>query len=93
MGVLSSLVLIALVGMVADTVVKLGRARAGGSKQLQGQIDLLRAQVEEQGAALAQAEADLAAHDAELRELQERVDFSERLLAQTRDRPSLGPGP
>jgi hypothetical protein len=41
-------------------------------------------QLERQAAALADQSTQLA-------ELQERVDFAERMLAQTRDRSSLGP--
>lgn len=44
----------------------------------------VREQLEQQAAALASQAAQLA-------ELQERVDFAERLLVQIRERPALGP--
>lgn len=47
--------------------------------------------LERQAAALEDAQAALADQSAQLAELQERVDFAERMLAQTRDRSSLGP--
>lgn len=54
------------------------------------------AQVKEQlqlhSAALDEAENNLALQSTQIAELQERVDFAERLLAQGRDRTALGPG-
>jgi hypothetical protein len=50
----------------------------------------LQDQVEQQAAALEDAQAALADQSAQLAELQERLDFAERILAQSRDRPSLG---
>jgi hypothetical protein len=54
-------------------------AEAGGS---------LQDQVEEQAAALEEAESNLANQASQLAELQDRVDFAERLLIQARDRPA-----
>jgi hypothetical protein len=53
------------------------------------EIAELRKRSEEERAAL---EAALANQSAQLAELQERVDFAERLLAQARDRTALGHG-
>jgi uncharacterized protein HemX len=50
----------------------------------------LQEQLEQQAAALEDAQARLADQSAQLAELQERLDFAERILAQSRDRPSLG---
>jgi len=41
---------------------------------------------------LEDAENSLAQQTTQLAELQERLDFAERLLAQARDRTALGPG-
>ena len=38
------------------------------------------------------AHAELANQATQIAELQERLDFAERLLAKARDRPGLGPG-
>lgn len=50
----------------------------------------LQDQLEQQAAVLEDAQATLADQSAQLAELQERLDFAERILAQSRDRPSLG---
>jgi len=47
-------------------------------------------QLEEQAAALEDAQRILASQAAQLAELHERVDFAERLLTQVRDRSALG---
>ena len=46
----------------------------------------LQDQVEQQAAALQDAESNLASQASQLAELQDRVDFAERLLIQARDR-------
>jgi hypothetical protein len=58
---------------------------AGGS-DLAG----VRQQLEQQAAALEDAGATVAGLSAQLAELHERVDFTERVLAQVRDRPAMG---
>ena len=66
--------------------------RIGGS---QGRLfgasagERMQEQLDEQAAALEDAQATLASQAAQLAELQERVDFAERMLAQTRDRLKL----
>ena len=54
-------------------------------EQLQPYVDLAKEITEE-------AETNLAQQSSQLAELQERLDFTERLLAQGRDRTALGPG-
>jgi hypothetical protein len=49
-------------------------------------------QLDRQAAALEDAQNSLENQAAQLAELQERVDFAERMLAQGRDRPGLKPG-
>jgi hypothetical protein len=61
----------------------LGRGRGGSD--LAG----IQQQLEQHATALEDAQATLANQATELAELQERVDFTERLLAQARDRPPL----
>jgi hypothetical protein len=48
--------------------------------------------LEQQAAALEDAQTALDNQSAHLAELQERLDFAERLLVQARDRPALGAG-
>lgn len=52
----------------------------------------IRDQFDHQAALLDETQAALAAQSAQLAELQERLDFAERLLTQVRNRPALGPG-
>ena len=92
MGVFSGLFVIIIAGIVADTIVKLVKARSG-SPQLRTELEELRQQIREQAAGLANAHAALASQDAQIQELHERVDFAERIIAQGRDKPGLGAGP
>ena len=50
----------------------------------------MKQQLEQQAGALEDAQTTLADQSAQLAELQERLDFAERLLAQGRDRQVLG---
>jgi hypothetical protein len=50
----------------------------------------LQDQVDQQAAALDDAHAALADQASQIAELQERLDFTERILAQVKERPSLG---
>jgi chromosome segregation ATPase len=88
MGFMEVLLLIILAGIVGDTLTKVVKGRRPADPEvprLRGEIEELQRQLEEQAAGLAD-------HDRQLLELQERVDFAERMLAQSRDRPGL-PGP
>ncbi len=62
-----------------------GRSASADMKRLLDQSEQYGAMIEETQAALAHQAAQLA-------ELQERVDFAERMLAQARVQPSIGPG-
>jgi hypothetical protein len=53
------------------------------------EIAQLRAQLDQQAAVLEDAQNSVASQATQLAELQERVDFTERLLAQNRDRIAL----
>ncbi len=56
----------------------------------EGDIVRLQRQLDEQAGALEEAQDMLATQATQLAELQERVDFAERILAQTRERLKLG---
>ena len=52
----------------------------------------IQEQSDRQAAMVDEAQATAATQSAQLAELQERLDFTERQLTQARDRPSLRPG-
>ena len=52
--------------------------------------DSLQSQLDAQAAALEEAQAMLALQAKQLTELEERVDFAERMLVQARDKQKLG---
>jgi septal ring factor EnvC (AmiA/AmiB activator) len=86
-----------LVGLaiVATTAIMVARAIAGaiaGRGASRSELAQIKEQLEQHAAALEEAQTSLADQSTELAELQERLDFAERLLAQTRDRSALGPG-
>ena len=68
----------------------------GFAAQRLGQIDRktapdrLQSQLDEQAAALEEAQATLALQAKQLADLEERLDFAERMLAQARDKQKLG---
>lgn len=73
--------------LVAKTIVGAISGRRSGSELAQ-----LKDQVQQHAAALEEAEHTQAIQSNQLAELQERLDFAERLLAQRRDPSALGPG-
>lgn len=89
---LSAFLILCIAGIVADTVVKIVKARAGGGKKLEAQLHKLEAQLADQGSALDAAHQGLADQAAQMQELHDRLDFAERLLTQARERQGLGPG-
>jgi exonuclease VII small subunit len=81
--------------MAATTVVVIVRTVAGafiGHGPSQSELAQLREQLEQQAAALEDAQANLANQATQVAQLHERLDFAERLLTQARDRAALGPG-
>jgi Tfp pilus assembly protein FimV len=86
-----------LVGLaiLATTAVMVARAIAGaiaGRGASRSDLAQIRERLDQHTAALEDAQTSLADQSTELAELQERLDFAERLLAQARDRSALGPG-
>jgi len=80
--------------MFGTTLVLVARAIAGAisGRRAHSELGQVREQLAQHEAALEDAQASLDQQSAQLAELQERLDFTERLLAQGRDRPALGPG-
>ena len=87
-----SVFLLAL-AIAAGTVLMVVRTIAGAftGRHSNASLAQLKDQVDQHAAALEDAEANLAQQASQIAELQERLDFTERLLAQ-KDRSALGPG-
>jgi hypothetical protein len=86
-----------LIGLAigAVTLVMVARAVAaaiGGRAASRSEIAELQEQLDQHAAALEEIESSLASQSPQFAELQERLDFAERLLAQRRDPAALGPG-
>lgn len=88
-------VFIVALAIVAGTIVMVAKTIAGairGRGSSRADIAQLSDQLEQQAAALEETQNNLANQSAQLAELQERLDFTERVLAQGRDRSVLKPG-
>lgn len=94
MEFLGGLFIIIMAGIVADTVVKVVKVRAGAKATpiLNTELKELRRLLAEQAASLDDAQTALVSQQMQLQEVQERLDFTERILAQVRERPGLEGG-
>jgi len=90
--VLTALMIIGVATVAGETVIRVAKARAGGAPRLQGHLDQLQHQIDDQASAVAEVQSHVAGQEAQFRELQDRVDFAERLLAQAQNRSALSPG-
>jgi exonuclease VII small subunit len=90
---MSETVFILALTIVATTLVLVAKAIAGaiaGRGASRSELAQITQRLEQDAAALEDAQASLAHQSTQLAELQERLDFAERLLAQARDRSALG---
>jgi hypothetical protein len=83
-----------LIGLaiVGTTLVMVAGAIAGairGRGTSRSELSQLGDQLKDHAAALEDIQHNLASQSSEMAELQERLDFTERLLAQSRDRSAL----
>ncbi len=80
--------------IVASTIVLVVKTIAGAFSKRNdaGALGQIKDKTDLHSAMLEEAQATLVAQSAQIAELQERLDFTERMLAQTRSRESLGPG-
>ena len=81
--------------IAATTIVLVARAIAGaiaGRRASRSELAQINQRLEQHAAALNDAQTTLSNQSTQLAELQERVDFAERLLVQARDRSALGAG-
>lgn len=83
---------LAIVGSTAVLVVKTIAGVFTGRRGSRPELADIKEQLEQQTAAIEDAQAIIADQAAQLGEFHERLDFAERLLAQGRDRPELNPG-
>ncbi len=92
---MSEPVFILALTIAAITLVLVAKAIAGaiaGRGASRSELAQVKQRLEQDAAALEDAQTTLANQATQLAELQERVDFAERLLAQARDRSTLGAG-
>ncbi|PYO99327.1 MAG: hypothetical protein DMD61_07565 [Gemmatimonadetes bacterium] len=81
--------------IVATTLVLVARTIAGaisGRGPSRSELAQIKQRMDQQAAALEESQTTLTNQSTQLAELQERLDFTERLLAQARDRSALGAG-
>ena len=92
MDVLTTLMIIGVATVAGETVIRVAKARAGGATRFQAHLDQLQQQFDDQASALAEVQSHVAGQEAQFHELQDRLDFAERLLTQAQDRSALSPG-
>jgi len=81
--------------IVATTIILVAKTIAGaigGRGASRSELAQIKQRLEQHAAALEDAQTALTNQSTHLAELQERLDFAERLLAQARDRSALGAG-
>jgi flagellar biosynthesis chaperone FliJ len=78
---------IVFIGIISSSVLKMARMKYGSKQMtaLEAEVDDLRAQ-------LTDAENVVNSHAQQLEEIQQRLDFAERVLAQGRQKQALEPG-
>jgi len=86
--VLALVVIVALAGIAGSTIAQIVKAIAGRGPS-SAELASIKQQLDQCIAALEDAQATLAGQATQVAELQERLDFAERLLTQARDRSSL----
>jgi uncharacterized protein YycO len=88
---MSETVFLMALGMAALTLIVSVKAIAGAisGRMSRSEMAQLKAQLDQQAAVLEDAQNSVASQATQLAELQERVDFTERLIAQNRDRIAL----
>jgi len=86
------LVAFAIAAATLLMVTKTIAAAISGRGASRSDLAEIRRQLEEHTTALEDAQANVMNQSTQLAELQERLDFAERLLTQARDRSALGAG-
>lgn len=91
MSIVTGIFLVILAAIAVAGISELAHAIAARGDSAK-KLAELKEQLEQQSAALLEAQHTLSEQTTELAELQERLDFAERLLAQSRARSALGSG-
>lgn len=91
MTFLTGLFIIILGGMALGAITEVAKA-IGRRRVSASELADLRHQLEQNVEELEEARTTLTTQGAQLAELQERLDFAERMLTQARDRGALGAG-
>ncbi len=80
--------------IICGSLLMMVKMIAGGFSRRDAKSGLtsIQEQCDQNSAVLEEMQSNLANHSAHLAELQERLDFAERLLTQARQREALGPG-
>lgn len=92
---MSESVFLVALAIAACTAVMVARTIAGaiaGRRASRSDLGQIQERLEQHAAELEDTQTSLAHQATQLAELQERLDFAERLLSQARDRSALGPG-
>jgi chromosome segregation ATPase len=92
---MSEPVFLTALAIVGTTLVLVAGAISGalrGRGSSRSEVARLSERLEQHAVALEDVQNGLATQSTQLAELQERLDFAERLLAQGRDRTALKPG-
>jgi hypothetical protein len=92
MDVMTTLMIIGVATVAGEAAIRVAKARAGNPARLQAHLDQLQQQSDDQASALVEVRSHVEGQEAQVRELQDRLDFAERLLTQPQDRSALGPG-
>lgn len=92
---MSEPVFILALSIAATTMILVVRSIAGaiaGRGSSRSELAQIKQRLDEHAAALEDAQTTVTNQSTQLAELQERLDFAERLLAQAKDRSALGAG-
>ena len=92
---MSEPVFILALSIAATTMILVVRSIAGaiaGRGSSRSELAQIKQRLDEHAAALEDAQTTVTNQSTQLAELQERLDFAERLLAQAKDRFALGAG-
>lgn len=82
-------------GIVCGSIVAIVKTIAAATMAAKGsssELAALRDQLEQSAAVLEETQQNVAHQAAQIAELHERLDFTERLLAQQRPQAAVGPG-
>ena len=88
-SVMVLVVIVAVAGIAGSTIAQIVKAIVGRGAS-SAELTSIKQQLDQCVAALEDAQNTLATQTTQVAELQERLDFAERLLTQARDRSALG---